>query len=196
MSMQPNGDYGPSFPNDPDVIPKSTRVMQIIVGVLIQGVVMFLAIVLFIGEAENPQGGKPEILGIPTITFVATVMGASCLVASVVAPRLMVDGPLRRLAKSGASTTTKPGPKQVDPAIEAVRLLPLFQTQLIVGAALLEGGAFFAGIAYMLEHQYLALGVAGVLLAALIARFPTVDRVNGWLDEKLAHLEQIRRNEI
>ena len=36
--------------------------------------------------------------------------------------------------------------------------MPLFQTQLIIGAALAEGGAFFGTIAYMIEHQYLALG--------------------------------------
>jgi hypothetical protein len=110
-------------------------------------------------------------------------------------PKLVVDQGLRGLVKTGgstAATTGDPGAKQVKPVVAAYELLPLFQTQLIIGAALVEGGAFFATVAYTIEHQYLALGVAGALLAVLISKFPTVDRVNVWLDENLSRLNEMR----
>lgn len=183
-----------SIANDPDPVQGATRISQIIVGALIQGVVLFMAIVLLFIDA--PTGPGPARSATPILTYLAAAFGATVLAASYLVPRLMVDGALRRFVKSGAATTAKRGPRQVDPAVAAKELLPLFQTQLIVASALCEGGAFFATIAYMLEHQYLSLGVAGVLLAALISRFPTLDRVNAWLEEKLVHLQEIRRGEI
>ncbi|MDR3622493.1 MAG: hypothetical protein P4L85_24290 [Paludisphaera borealis] len=185
-----------SIVDDPESVQKVTRTSQIIVGAMTMGVIVFLALVFFIGEIAKPPGGDQELLGVPIMTLMGTVMGAVCLAASFFVPKLVVDGGLRGLAKSGASPTTKPGSKQVDPAAEAAQLMPLFQTQLIIGSALAEGPAFFASLAFMMEHHYLALGVAGVMLAALIARFPTADSVNGWLDENLGRLEQKRRDEI
>jgi hypothetical protein len=200
MWAKPNPDDVSAFVNDPDAIPKATRVMQIIVGTLTMGVVMFLLIVvLLLDTPARPPGAGQAAPETRIVTYLALAMGASALVASFAIPKLMVDAGLRQLVKEGASSTTKPtgsGAKQVDPSAEARRILPLFQTQLIIGCALAEGGAFFAGIAYMLEHQYLALGVAGVLLAALISRFPTVDRVSGWLDDQLGRLERLRRDEL
>ena len=175
-----------------DDVQATTRTSQIIVGSLIQGVVLFMAIVLIFLKPDGEQPAAPET---PVITYLAVALGASVLVASFVVPKLVVDAGLRGYVKAGASpasTTGDAGPKQVKPAVASYELLPLFQTQLIIGAALAEGGAFFATIAYMLEHQYLVLGVAGALLAVLVSRFPTVDRVNVWLDEKLNRLNEMR----
>jgi len=184
-----------STANEPDALQAVTRTSQIIVGALIQGVVLFLAIVLFISEPPKAQNGQETIAGLPLLTLAATVFGAMALAASFLVPRAVADSSLRGLAKSGASGVTKPGgsgAKQVYPAAESERLLPLFQTQLIIGSALAEGAAFFAGIAFMVEHHYLALGVAGVMLAVLISRFPTADGVRGWLDEAMGRLQGVR----
>jgi hypothetical protein len=184
-----------STANEPDTLQAVTRTSQIIVGALIQGVVLFLAIVLYISEPPKPEGGPGLILGLPMLTLTATVFGVIVLTASFLVPRMVADSSLRELVKSGASGATKPdgaGAKQVYPAAEAERLLPLFQTQLTIGAAMAEGAAFFAGISFMLEHHYLALGVAGVALAVLISKFPTADGVRAWLDDAMARLQGFR----
>jgi hypothetical protein len=194
MWARPNPNDVEAFVNDPDAFPKATRTAQIIVGALIQGVILFLAIALFLSEAPKQQA-SPTILGLPLLTLVATVFGAVALAASFLVPRMVADSSLRGLAKSGASGAAKPdgsGAKQVYPAAEAVRHLPLFTTQLVIGAALAEGAAFFAGLAFMIEHHYLALGVAGVALAVLISRFPTADGVRAWLDDAMARLQAFR----
>jgi hypothetical protein len=61
---------------------------------------------------------------------------------------------------------------------------------------MLEGAAFFATIAYMLERNPIALATAIVLLGALVARFPTSDRVNAWLDRQLGLLQEERQSAI
>ena len=75
-------------------------------------------------------------------------------------------------------------------------LAQLYQTQLIVGAALLEGAAFFAGIAFMLERDPIAAGMALVLLAVLAARFPTRDRIEAWLEQQLGLLQEERQSTL
>ena len=96
-----------------------------------------------------------------------------------------------------ATTPRKPSePAQVYPAGDTGRLLPLYTTQLILGAAINEGMAFFAAIAYMLERHPIALGTAIVLLGGLIARFPTADRVNAWLDQQLEQLRIERQSAL
>lgn len=184
-----------SIESGTDAVQATTRTSQIIVGALIQGVVLFMAIVLLLLDQPSRPPGEGRAAAAPVITYLAVALGASLLVASFVVPKLVVDSGLRGFVKTGASAaniTGDDGSKQVKPAVAAQELLPLFQTQLIIAAALAEGGAFFATIAYMLEHHYLALAVAGALLAALVSRFPTVDRVNVWLEENLSRLNEMR----
>jgi hypothetical protein len=63
--------------------------------------------------------------------------------------------------------------------------------QLIVGAAISEGLAFFAGVAFFIERSPIALGAALVFVAALIARFPTHRRVQLWIEHQR---DQLRRD--
>lgn len=180
----------------------NVQVMQIIVGALAAGVVVFGVLVLTILDGGNrpaAAANQPTILGLPLLTALAVGFGVITLVASVVVPRLMVEGGLRAIA--GGSTTddtklTDTGERQVYPANDVGRLLPLYQTQLIVASALNEGGAFFGLIAYMLEGNPAALATAGVLVAVLLSRFPVADRVRGWLDAHLERLAELRRDEF
>jgi hypothetical protein len=59
---------------------------------------------------------------------------------------------------------------------------------------MLEFGAFFAGIMFMLERNPMALMTAIVLLFVLAARFPMLDRVNAWLDRQLGMLQADRQS--
>jgi hypothetical protein len=103
----------------------------------------------------------------------------------------------RTIAREAPPATTArkaSEPAQVYPAGDTGRLLPVYTTQLIMGAAINEGMAFFAAIAFMLERHPIALGTAIVLLGGLVARFPTVDRVNAWIDRQLGLLQAERQS--
>ena len=75
---------------------------------------------------------------------------------------------------------------------DAGKLATVFSTQLIVGAALNESAAFFAGLAYLIGKDPIALGVAILLLGAIVARFPTTHRVALWItrQEEMLSLER------
>ncbi len=59
-----------------------------------------------------------------------------------------------------------------------------FQTSAIIGAALNEGPAFLAGVAYLIEQNPIALGVMLVLVAAMFVRIPTRDSVERWIEQQ------------
>jgi hypothetical protein len=182
-----------------DTLPLFTRTCQIIVGALVMGVVSFLVIVLLfvprsimlapVPAAAGPAGAPmpaPLPAGLPIITYIALAMGISVLVLSFVVPNLIVSRARSQMAKG---TAPKIGKAEAD---DGAAFLPIYQTQLIIGAALLEGGAFFAAIAYMLERSPLALLAAGVLLGLLVTRVPTIERVRGWIEKQLDLLLQER----
>lgn len=163
------------------------RVMQIIVGAMAAGLVVFLAIVLVM-ERIDPPGGPDRafILGLPMMTLLAVIFGFTCPLMSFVIPGLIADGGLKQLANRAPTA---------EPADDAAAIGQLFQTRLIIASALIEGAAFLALIAYMLEHHPVALGVAVALIAVLLSRIPTLDRVQGWMDEQTARLARLRRGD-
>ncbi len=180
-------------------IQAQVRTMQIVVVALAAGVIFFgvLTVTVFRDATRPPVAPGPMILGLPLLTALAAVVGALTLIASIVAPRLMVANGLRMIAGGLTLDETRPtssGQRQVYPAGDVGRLLPLFQAQLIVASAMNEGGALFALLAYMMEGEPLSLAVAGALLAVLLSRFPTVDRVGTWLELHLERLADLRRD--
>lgn len=182
-----------------DAVQQVVRTSQIIVGAMVAGVTFFCVFVTTVlGDAGRPgPAAKPDILGLPLLTALCLGFGVITLVASFVVPRVMVEGGLRVIARGSSldeMKLTESGQRQVYPASDVRRLLPLFQTQLIVASALNEGGAFFGAVAYMLERQAVALAVAGTMIALILSRFPTLDRVQGWLDAQLERLAQLRRD--
>ena len=70
-----------------------------------------------------------------------------------------------------------------------------FQTVLIIRSALLEGGTFFALIAFMLERQAPSLVVAGVLILALVSGLPTRSKVEEAIESERRQIEQLRQME-
>jgi len=75
---------------------------------------------------------------------------------------------------------------------EEGQLLIVYQTATIIGAALCEGPAFFALISAMIDESPLRLAVAGVCLLMVLARFPTVSRVENWLDMQIRAMKEDR----
>jgi hypothetical protein len=133
---------------------------------------------------------------VPLITYLAVGMGIAGLVLSFVIPNMIVASARRKIAKGMWTPPVKQDPTklaQILPAGDTGKLAFVYQTQLIIGSALCEGMAFFATIAYMLERNPLALGMALILLAGLVIRIPTRNRVNAWIDQQQSKLQMERQ---
>ncbi len=62
--------------------------------------------------------------------------------------------------------------------------LGAYQTRMIVAAALLESGAFFMAVTYLVEGHTLALAIGTALALAVAAHLPTAAGVAAWIDEQ------------
>jgi hypothetical protein len=200
-----------SMTGDPDVIDPVARTSQIIAAALIAGVVMMLGMSVAlapsfgarpgaggaVGVGRAPEGdagpgratGPTDVGGI--LTWIAVAFAAAGLTLSVLIPRRITDQNRRSIAAgtwvppSGANREAPGTPAPIGPASpqsDRGKLANVYMTQFIVGAALNEGPAFLASLAYMIESHPVALGLALLLLGALIARFPTRARIASWIE--------------
>ena len=151
----------------------SVRTMQIIALALVMGVLLFLGLVLF--TTQGNLNGKPGVL-----TMIGTGIGLVMVVNQFVIPGMIVKSQLKQAAT--------PGSRQIDDAEKGAWLLGIYQTQLIVGLALLEGAAFLNLVTMMLERCLGTLGVVGLLLGLMLKKFPTRDKVSFWVQDKLREL--------
>lgn len=135
------------------------RVLRIITYALIAGVLLFVGIVHFRGMAGLDHDGTP------LVTYVSA--GAAVLAVFVFSfVRLaMVRGARDKYARS-----------------DVAGFVQGYQSATITWFAGLEGPAFFATIAYMLEGRALSLAVAGTMVLLMAASIPTRERVNSLLD--------------
>ena len=173
---------------------RPVRVLQTIVGALILGLVAWLVVAHFVGPTARRDGRQPPAK--PVITYLAAAYGAVTLVAALVVPPVLAGAGRRKIA-AGTFTVVQPGRGDagssealLERTGDAGRLCYVLFPVTIVGAAVLESGGLLAGVAYLLEGESLAVGVAVVLLLALAMRFPTQARVEQWIDEQLELIQQ------
>lgn len=144
---------------------QTVTTVRIIVGALVMGVMTFTAISVAAGKWNPNQFTQLQILVClsPLLTF---------------PPALIIP---RMIAKAHRKNL----PPAPDDSVSRDTFGPPFQTGTIVGAALVEGTAMFAAIAYLLEGHYASLIVAMVCLMALMLFFPLPGRAEEWADEQL-----------
>ncbi len=172
-----------------DAIAPNVKVMQIIVGSLMMGVLVFMVLsVTVLGDAfQLDQPKAPEQNNVeaqeaseelPIISYLGYAFGLSALGA------FSLLGPIVR------SNAIKSVPSPLDENLD--KTLNAYQTGLIVSAAVCEGGAFFNLVAYMLEQQPGNLAAAFVLLIAMAILFPTPSRVANWIEDvtRLRHEQE------
>jgi hypothetical protein len=181
-------------------IDQVTRVLQIIISALVTGMVVFLAIVLFLRVGSTAKvlvGGQPpaavpaapaQELALPIITLVALVFAAIDVPLSIFVPKLIADTACKALAAAKGPE----GPPST--AEDVAALVSAYQTKTIAGAALNEGAGFLALIAYMLEGQLIALAVAVALIVGVALRFPRRAAVEQWVDDRLARVQLDRQS--
>jgi hypothetical protein len=181
-----------------DQLGQTVRTCQIIMAALIIGPLALLAIAAVIGPVVAPQAGagaggnapapqSPDAFAL-ILTCTAIAFGVLAVCMSFVLPRVMSANGRKEAVKRGlppkATGGTGKGAKLQTIDEAQSNLLTQFPTQLIVGAAMLEGAAFFAGLSHMLIGGPILLGLAIALICVLVARFPTRARTELWLEHQ------------
>jgi hypothetical protein len=159
--------------------------LQIIVFSLVSGVLFFAGIVLFLRPGEIVDEGAQ----INTIMAGgAAVLG---LLASVIVPRILRNK-MRQAIVAGEPSGPE-SPHSIAANLGDVgSLVAVYQTTLIVGAAILEGAAFYNLIAYQLERQSISMIGVAMLLIAMFTKFPTRTAIENWVNDELKQIQSQR----
>lgn len=169
---------------------RATRTAQIIMAAMVAGPSFFLVAVLILPAPQPPAGQ-------PVLTWIALVVAVAMMCVRLVVPP-WVTAHRRRAIASGQFQVN---PRQVSPKFrgfleitgDAGLLWLVYVTKLLMAGAPLEGGAFLALVAYMIEGDPWALGAAVVLLASLAMMIPRREAVIAWIEDQLRLLEQERQ---
>lgn len=168
---------------------RATRTMQIIVGSLATGVVMFGAVTLVLAT----QQPKP-VPDTPLLTYMSIVAAPVAILIAFMFPSVLVRS--QRRAILAGKPTLNVGSIGGEPLPEAEQnlgpYLAGYQTALIVRSAILEGAAFFCLIAFMLEGQTVSLVAVGVLLLLLLSGVPTRSRVEEAIERERRAVNELR----
>ena len=168
-SQEQGGGKGPQY--DPGA---PFQPIQIIALALIQGVVVFGAIAVFVGL----QGGGPDDETImPAIA--AAVAGFAAVARFAVAPT--IGSQMTARVRGDADLKDEQALQNA--------LYGVFQTRTIIEDAILEGAAFLTLIAFMMSKQWWLLGVTGGLLVLMAVFFPTRGRIESFINEQKQHIE-------
>jgi hypothetical protein len=188
-----------STDGDEALIGRLVRQGQIITCALAAGVMVFLVIAAVVGMSLIPGPGAgagdqvgvggpalpPQALDVGRLlTWMAVGFAALALPLSFIVPGLVTNQNRRAIGAGKWPITPNPRLGTEASQSDTGKLAFVYLNQLIVGAALDEGAAFFAGVAYLLGKDPIALGVAILLIAAILVRFPTAQRVALWIDRQ------------
>ena len=156
-------------PQSENPLAQQVKVLQIIILAMVMGVVMFAGIAM--AMQREPSGDS-------LLSYTAAGMALFGIVARVVVPAAIVGKLRQQLAEeTGLSAEAA-----------TARLATMYQTRTIVAAALVEGPALIALVAYLMEGKLMALGCAAVMLATLATLFPTANSARSWLEGQTAQL--------
>ena len=179
-----------------DEIGPQVFTIQIIVAGLTTGCLAFMAIAVFL--VQTGQAPAAESASTPIITCTALGFAGMAIVVRMVVPKLVVSAGSKRIADgTWQMPTTAQGQAQTSQLVERIgdagKLLVVLTTRTIVGGAILEGSAFFALVAYLIEQSPLALAAAIVLIIGVALHFPTRTSAAHWIEDQLAAVEQLRQ---
>ena len=172
--------------------------LQIVVTALTIGPLFFMAIVLFI--VQPGQGPAADGDSLPITTYVALGFAVVAIVLRMIVPRIIESVARKRIADGTwqgqlptAGQQRAQDAELAEQLGDAGKLLGVLMTRTIVAGALLEGSAFFALIAYLIEQSPLILAVAIVLIIGVAFNFRTRSSATHWIEDQLAAVEQVRQ---
>lgn len=152
----------------------AVRGMQIIAVALMMGVLVFLGVVLVTTAGRIDD--SPEM-----ITMIAAGFALLMCANYFVIPPIIVRAQLKKPTPVGLHLKTEEEKVQW--------CCGIYQTQMIIGFALLEGAAFFNLVAMLLDHCVASIALVTLLLLLMVATFPTRDKVSFWVQDKLRELQ-------
>ena len=172
-------------------VPHVVRRLQIIVGSLVLGCLSFLAVAL----ALSFQGGAPPAgRNTAIVTQCAVGFALIALVARFIVPAVIVSRGRRKILQETSPRQRPRGRRRAPNLAERIqvtsRLWALWTASTIVAAAIFDGAAFFALVAYIVERSTLSLIVAIGLVVFLAREIPTQSRLIFWTLYQLEMLDQ------
>ncbi len=145
------------------------RQLQVVVAALAGGAALFLVVVLALPRPGDAGRADPFLVYLA----IAATVGA-------VGARFALPGLLRTQGRRQLRAG-----KAIRGANDDERLLAVYQGEVIVGAALLEGAALLCAVAYLLERSPIGVGLGFALVALMLFwEFPTRGRLEPWLEEQ------------
>ena len=159
------------------------RTLRIIVFALCNGILLFALYLLFLHE-------RPSDASIGMLTYLCLGFAALQAVLCFVLPRFIASMQRSRIA---AGTWTMQGQNVPSVETDAGKLAAVYQITTIVGGALLEGAAFFALVAYMIEGHFAALAAAAAMLIGVALHFPIGNQLSDWVERQLELIEEEKR---
>ena len=155
---------------------RQLRVMQIIAGALMMGVLMFFGVVLVITKGNIFVQGNPGI-----VTMIAAGFAGLMIVNHLVIPSIITKARLSQIKSQDSDGQNS--------ELKLASLLSIYRIQLIITLAFLEGAAFFNLVSVMIEHHVISLTAAIVLLGLMAVRFPSRTKVSWWVQDRLRDLD-------
>ena len=150
----------------------SVRTMQIIVVALMMGVLSCLLVVLLTTKGNVLGLNKPTLM-----TLIAAGFGFLMIVNHFVIPGIISKAQLKQTASNELPEGGEESKQQ--------HVVAIFQTQLIIGMALLEGAAFFNLVELMIDKSGFSLGIVILLMSLMLMKFPTRDKVSFWVQDRM-----------
>lgn len=178
-----------SLSEAPDSVAVAARRLQLIVGAMVVGQVIFLAVAAFLRGQGGPNV-KPASDALPVVTVVAFVATGTVFPLSLIVPGMIADAARRRIAAHPPGPPAGAGAKGGDDTAE---LVGVYQARTIAGAALTDGIALFATAAYFLEGKSYGLALAVVLTAATALWFPRRGDAVRWIEGQFERINDRRR---
>ncbi len=165
-----NNPYQHTEPGEEPTLPdfsEDLRGMKIVVFALIQGVVFFAGIMLWVGGFKNEPFSDAGAVAWAGVGF-----GALMLVLSYVIPSAKERRGLDELSQQQHAKVSD--------------YLGLYRGNLIIGCALAEGACFMNVLLYFIGGQLMNLGLVVVLVIRIAMHMPSQTRVARWLADNMA----------
>ena len=167
------------------------RTMRIIHAVLLMGC---LGIAVFM-VVMRARGNRP-VTDPPVVSLVGLALAGVMGLTALVVPNVLAANWRQKIVRGVdpqpraqlSSPQTIPG--------QSVDWWGLYQTRMIIVAALLDEVIFFGLIAYLIEGPLWNLGIAALFLVGLALLFPTRERVERWISVQQELVELQKRTAL
>lgn len=171
-------------------LPAFVMTLRIIVGALVQGVLVFLAVAIYLRVTAEGVGFTTSLA---PISIAAVVVSLAALFVHPFLARWIVTSARHKIAEGTWNPPggQSPADSYVDTG-DTGRLLAVYQVKTIVSCAMLEGAALFATIAVLMEGSLICLGIALALAISIAARFPFQQQVATWIEQQLRLIDDQR----